>query len=127
MDKTLTLSKTYRGITDENCLYWCHGVIGVEHQKVRKFRYPLWKYAQVSPRVISCICLNCNMIFYGSFTEGVPLTIPVVKIDNYFATPIPVTSTGKKLSLRGQILGPWRAITQSMLTDETRTFIELIQ
>ena len=127
MNKALTLNKTYRGITDENSLFWCHGVVGVEHHKVRKFRYPLWKYAQVSHRIVSCVCLNCNMTFYGRFAESVPLKIPVVKIDDYFATPIVVTSSGKKLSLRGQILGPWRAITQSMLTDETRTFIELIQ
>lgn len=127
MDSSLTLNKTYKGITDENCLYWCHGTVGLEHQKVRRFRYPLWKYAQTSPRIISCICRNCNMTFYGEFAVGVPLTIPVVKIDSYFTTPVIVTSGGKKLSIRGQVVGPWRAVTQAMLTDETRTFIELIQ
>lgn len=127
MDKSILFNKIYRGITDDNCLYWCHGTVGLEHHKVRKLRYPLWKYAHVSHRVIICICLNCNMQFYGALAMGVPLKIPVVKTDSYFDTAVPVTWGGKRISLRGQVIGPWRAVTQSMLTDETRAFIELVQ
>jgi len=127
METALTLHKTYRGITDENCLLWCHGTIGLEHQKVRKFRYPLYKYAHVSPRVVQCVCRNCNMVFYGDYAAGVPLSIPVTKLDSFFETPVNITVGGKRLGLRGELLGTWRKISQQMLTDETRAFIELIQ
>lgn len=128
MSTTLpTLDKRYRGITDENCLYWCHGTVGVAHEKVRKFRYPLWKYAQVSHRIISCVCRNCQMQFYGEFADGVPLEIPVVRTDEYFSSPIPVRIAGKLQALRGEVVRPFRRVTQAMLTDETRQFIDLVQ
>lgn len=121
------LHKQYRGITDENCLYWCHGTEGIEHKKVRKFRYPLWKYAYTSHRIVSCICLNCNMQFYGDLAKGVPLNIPVTKHDGYFNIPVPVRINGKRQALRGDIVRPFRHVTQEMLNDQTRLFIELVQ
>jgi hypothetical protein len=123
----LVLNKQYRGITDSNCLLWCHGTEGLEHRKVRKFRYPLWKYARVSHRVISCVCLHCNMQFYGDLAADVPLNIPVLRRDSYFSEHIPVTIHGRTLGLRGEIIRPFRRVTQAMLTDETRLFIELVQ
>lgn len=123
----LMITKTYRGITDENCLYWCHGTEGVEHQKVRKFRYPLWKYAHASYRTISCVCLGCNVQFYGALAEGVPLHIPVAKLDSYFDEHIPVTVNGRRQALRGEVVRPFRRISQIILTDETRAFIEFVQ
>jgi hypothetical protein len=126
-DMLPVLHKQYRGITDENCLYWCHGTEGLAHRKVRKFRYPLWKYAHTSHRIISCICLNCNMQFYGELAADVPLSIPVARIDGYFAHTIPVRIQGKRQALRGEIVRPFRHVTQEMLNDQTRIFIELVQ
>jgi hypothetical protein len=126
-ETSLTLHKQYRGITDKNCLYWCHGTEGVAHQKVRKFRYPLWKYASVSHRIVSCICLNCNMHFYGALAQDIPLHIPVVRRDSYFASEIAVRIGSKRAALRGEIVRPFRRITQAMLTDQTRLFIEMVQ
>ena len=123
----LPLHKQYRGITDENCLYWCHGTEGLKHQKVRKFRYPTWKYARTSHRIISCICRNCNMQFYGELAKGVPLSIPVLRLDSYFASEIPVRINGNYQALRGEIIKPFRHVTQEMLNDHTRLFIELVQ
>lgn len=120
-------NKHYRGITDENCLYWCHGTTGLEHRKVRKFRYPLWKYARVSHRIVSCVCLNCNMEFYGELASGVPLSIPVLRRDSYFAAQVPVRSGGALLPMRGEVVKPFRHVTQEMLNDHTRLFIELVQ
>jgi hypothetical protein len=127
MQTTLTVQKVYRGITDENCLLWCHGTIGVHHNKVRKFRYPVWKYAHTSYRIVTCICTNCNMQFYGDLAVDVPLDIPVVKLSSYFAESIPVTINGKIQALSGEVIKPFRHITQSMLNDETSAFIELVQ
>ena len=123
----MILNKQYRGITDKNSLYWCHGVEGVEHHKVRKFRYPLWKYAHASYRTISCVCLNCNMQFYGEFAKNIPLHIAVVRHDSYFPSEIPVRVDGRYTSLRGEVVRPFRRVTQQMLTDHTRLFIELVQ
>ncbi len=123
----IILHKTYRGITDENCLLWCHGTVGLEHKKARAFRYPLWKYAHVSHRVVQCVCLNCNMQFYGDLATGVPLLIPVVRRDTYFAVSIAVRVNGRLQSLRGEVMRPFRRVTQAMLTDETRQFIDLVQ
>lgn len=121
------LHKTYRGITDQNCLRWCHGTEGLEHQKVRKFRYPLWKYAYASHRIVSCICRNCNMQFYGELARNVPLSIPVVQRGEYFGREIPIRICDHLAPLRGEIVRPFRRITQEMLTDQTRLFIELVQ
>lgn len=126
-DNALVIHKVYRGITDKNCLLWCHGTEGLEHQKVRKFRYPLWKFAHASYRIVSCVCLNCNMQFYGDLAAGVPLSIPVVKLDSYFAEHIPVTVHGRRQALKGETVRPFRRVSQDMLTDETRAFIELVQ
>lgn len=67
------------------------------------------------------------MQFYGELAAGVPLDIPVVKLSDYFARQIPVSVNGRKLALRGEIVRPFRRITQSMLNDETSAFIELVQ
>lgn len=122
-----TIHKHYRGITDKNCLYWCHGTEGIQHRKVRKFRYPFWKYARASHRIVSCVCLDCNMQFYGDLARGVPLHIPVLRLDSYFASEIPVRIGGARQALRGEIVRPFRHVTQEMLTDHTRLFIELVQ
>ena len=128
MDQKLpVLQKTYRGITDKNCLHWCHGTEGLKHRKIRKFRYPTWKYAYASHRIVSCICLNCNMQFYGELAKDVPLNIPVLRRDGYFASEVPVKVGGQTVSLRGEIVRPFRHVTQEMLTDQTRLFIELVQ
>lgn len=127
MDSSLAVHKAYRGITDANCLLWCHGTEGLEHRKARKFRYPLWKYAHTSYRVVECVCLSCNMRFYGELAERVPLHIPVVRLDSYFTQFVPITIAGRQQALRGDIIRPFRQITQAMLTDETRHFIELVQ
>jgi hypothetical protein len=126
-ETSLVLHKQYRGITDKNCLYWCHGTEGLKHQKVRKFRYPLWKYARVSHRIVSCVCLNCNMRFYGDLARDVPLHIPVMRQDSYFASEIPVRIGNRHVALQGEIIRPFRRITQEMLTDQTRLFIEMVQ
>ena len=121
------LNKKYRGITDENCLLWCHGTEGIEHQKVRKFRYPLWKYVQVSYRVVACVCTNCSMQFYGAYAEGVPLSIPVRRGDSYHPYDIPVRINGKLSAVRGQVVHTLGQTTQEMLNDQTRLFIDLVQ
>lgn len=127
INTSLIINKQYRGITDKNCLLWCHGVEGVKHNKIRKFRYPLWKYARVSHRIVTCVCLNCNMQFYGDLASGIPLNITVVRLDSYFANEVPVRINGRSAVLRGEIVHPFRRVTQAMLTDETRMFIELVQ
>jgi hypothetical protein len=126
-DTTLIINKQYRGITDENCLLWCHGTEGIEHQKIRKFRYPLWKYAQVSYRVVQCICRNCSMQFYGQYAEGIPLSIPVRRTDSYIPYEIPVRVNGKQLAIKGHIVKTLGQTTQEMLNDRTRMFIDLVQ
>ena len=119
--------KQYRGVTDKNCLRWCHGAEGVEHQKIRKFRYPTWKYAQASYRIVTCVCLNCSMQFYGEYAEGVPLAIPVIRKDSYFPYEIPVKINGKLAALRGHVIKTFGQTNQEMLTDRTRMFIDLVQ
>lgn len=126
-DNALMLKKQYRGITDKNCLRWCHGTEGIEHEKIRKFRYPNWKYAMVSHRVVLCVCRNCSMQFYGEYAIGVPLEIPVVRGDSYFPYEIPVKVNGKVLALRGQVMKTLGQINQEMLNDQTRMFIDLVQ
>ena len=126
-DSQLMVDKKYRGITDENCLLWCHGTEGVEHQKIRKFRYPLWKYAHVSHRIVQCVCRNCSMQFYGDAAAGVPLEIPVVRQDSYFPYEISVRVNGKRKALKGHVLKTLGQTTQEMLNDQTRLFIDLVQ
>lgn len=120
-------TKQYRGINDKNCLRWCHGAEGIEHRKVRKFRYPVWKYAMASYRIVSCVCLNCSMQFYGDYAKGVPLSIPVVRRDSYFAYEIPVRINGKLAALKGRIVHTLGQTNQEMLNDRTRMFIDLVQ
>lgn len=126
-ERAIVLDKKYRGITDQNCLLWCHGTEGVEHEKVRKFRYPVWKYAQASYRIVSCVCRNCSMQFFGEYADGVPLSIPVVRTDSYFAYEITVRINGKLSALRGQVLRTLGQTNQEMLNDRTRMFIDLVQ
>lgn len=121
------IQKVYHGISDTNCLLWCHGTEGVQHRKVRKFRYPAWKYVGLSGRVVACVCLDCNMRFYGDLAAGVPLHVPITFKGGYFADNIPVSINGRLSALKGEIVRPFRRITQDMLTLETRAFIELVQ
>lgn len=123
----LTIEKVYRGINDKNCLIWCHGTPGLEHHKIKRYRYPLWKYASVSHRIVVCICTNCNMQFYGDMADGIALNIPVANLGNYFAQPIQISVNGIKTALNGELIPPFRHITQQMLNDETHNFIELVQ
>ena len=124
---TPSIHKKYRGITDKNCLRWCHGTEGVEHQKVRKFRYPAWKYAYASYRIVQCICKNCSMQFYGDYAIGVPLDIPVTRKDSYFPYEIPVRINGQLSALRGHIVKTLGQTNPEMINDRTRMFIDLVQ
>lgn len=67
------------------------------------------------------------MRFYGALAQDVPLHIPVVRQDSYFASEIAVKVGGKQAAIRGEIVRPFRRITQAMLTDQTRLFIEMVQ
>ena len=124
---SLMIEKKYRGITDENCLLWCHGTEGIVHQKVRKFRYPLWKYIQTSYRIVSCVCNNCSMQFYGEYAVGVPLSIPIIRKDSYFPYIVPIRVNGKLSAIKGQVVKTLGQTTQEMLNDRTRMFINLVQ
>lgn len=67
------------------------------------------------------------MQFYGDLAADVPLSVPVSPLSSYFAHEIPVRINGRMLALRGEIVRPFRHITQEMLNDQTRLFIELVQ
>ena len=59
--------------------------------------------------------------------RSVPLSIPVLRRDSYFCNEIPVRVSGKLQALRGEVVRPFRHVTQQMLNDHTRLFIELVQ
>lgn len=67
------------------------------------------------------------MQFYGELARDVPLSIPILRRDSYFASEIPVRIGGKRQAISGEIVRPFRHVTQEMLTDHTRLFIELVQ
>jgi len=67
------------------------------------------------------------MQFCGELAKNVPLNIPVIRRDSYFMHEVPVRVRGKIAPLRGEIVRPFRHVTQEMLTDHTRLFIELVQ
>jgi hypothetical protein len=67
------------------------------------------------------------MQFYGDLANDVPLSIPVSRLDSYFSSEIPVRVNGRHAALRGEIVRPFRKVSQAMLVDETRAFIELVQ
>lgn len=67
------------------------------------------------------------MQFYGDLASNVPLRIPVLRLDSYFATEIPVRIGGKRPSFHGEVVRPFRRVNQEMLIDQTRLFIELVQ
>lgn len=121
----------YKGVLHPDSLIWCHGSIGLEHEKTRRFRYPFYKYSHTQDasvyKIIICVCKNCNMTFYGDHTKLVPLSIPIRKLDSYTPYEIPVSINGKTIGLRGEIVTPFRQATQEELTDETREFIEKVQ
>lgn len=127
-----TLStKKYKGILHRDSIRWCHGTPDIEHKKVRKFRYPFYKYVQIHEfRVILCVCKNCSMIFWGAEAVGVPLSIPVYKHPTcYFYYQIPVSVNGKivpitEIAPRKTNLG-WA--TQEMINEDTRRFIDRVQ
>lgn len=125
------IDKKYKGVLHKDSLRWCHGTYGLEHQKMRKFRYPFYKYVQIHEfRVIVCVCLNCNMSFWGLDAEGIPLKVPVHRDPStYFYYQIPVSVKGtvlpiKEIAQRKTMLG-WA--TQEMINEDTRNFIEKVQ
>ncbi len=125
------LDKKYKGILHPDSLRWCHGTEGVEHDKVRKFRYPLYKYVQVKERrYIACICRNCPMVFFGEAAQGVPLEIYVFKHPTtYMKYELPVRVNGvvkypPRVRMKNTKLG-WA--TQEMIIEDTRLFIERVQ
>ena len=131
MQKAVSLQKTYKGVLHKDSLRWCRGSIGLEHDKIRKFRYPFYKYIQVYEYcVIVCVCKNCSMVFFGQEAAGVPLSIPVYKHPTgYFYLRIAVSVNGRvlpmpELPLRRTNLG-W--VTQEMINEDTRNFIEKVQ
>lgn len=127
----MELQKVYRGVNDKNSLLWCHGTEGLEHVKVRKFRYPYWKYIDVDDvKVIWCVCLNCNMHFYGELAVGVPLSIPVkIDKDEFYVYSIPVTVNGKKQAIKGEVIykNRLRGLPIELINYRTRDFIEKVQ
>lgn len=67
------------------------------------------------------------MQFYGDLAHNVPLNVPVLRRDSYFASEVPVRINGRVQALRGEVFRPFRHVTQEMLNDHTRLFIELVQ
>ncbi len=67
------------------------------------------------------------MQFYGDLAAGIPLSIPVLRLDSYFASEVIVRVNDKPQALRGEIVRPFRHVTQEMLNDHTKLFIELVQ
>ncbi len=131
MKKALALQKVYKGLLHPDSLLWCHGSIGLKHDKVRKFRYPFYKYVLVHEvRYIACVCKNCNMTFWGELANGVPLEIPVYcHPTSYISYALPVTVNGSKVypnkvSVKTTNLG-WA--TQEMIIEDTRRFIDRVQ
>lgn len=131
MKKAVSLQKKYKGVLHPDSLLWCHGSVGLKHEKIRKFRYPFYKYVQIHEvRVIVCICKNCNMTFWGAEAEGIPLKIPVFKDPStYFYYRIPVSVNNEivpfsEIKMRNSRLG-WA--NQEMINEDTRNFIEKVQ
>lgn len=131
MEKSLSLHKTYKGVLHPDSLLWCHGTPGLEHKKVRKFRYPFYKYSHTVDasvyRIIVCVCENCNMTFYGELAQGISLSIPVKFLGQHKPYEVQVKSNGKQLAIKGEIMTPFRQATQEEITLETREFIEHVQ
>ena len=131
MEKILSIHKKYKGVLHPDSLIWCHGSIGLEHEKTRRFRYPFYKYSHTQDasvyKIIICVCKNCNMTFYGDHTKLVPLSIPIQRLDSYKEYEIQVCINGRVSGLKGEIVTPFRQATQEELTDETRAFIERVQ
>ena len=123
--------KHYKGVLHPDSLLWCHGSIGLEHVKKRKFRYPFYKYSHTEDasiyRIVICVCENCNMTFYGADALDTPLSIPVKYLDSYQGYELQVRVNGTMQSLRGDIVTPFRQATQEELTDETREFIDKVR
>ena len=124
--------KKYKGVLHPDSLRWCHGREGLEHKKVRKFRYPLWKYARISEvRIVLCVCENCSMLFFGEHVNGARLKINVdfsgSDFEHYL---VPVTLNGRSLGINAPVvrrgsLG-WNT-NQEIINISTKEFIEKIQ
>lgn len=106
-------------------------MVGIEHKKTRRFRYPFWKYVSIDDyKTIVCICKNCNMKFYGELAKNIPLSIPIrINEDDFYAYSVFVSVNGKQQAILGtminkKILG---SITQEIINYRTRDFIEKIQ
>lgn len=125
----ISLKHTYKGVLHPDSIRWCHGSVGLEHEKVRKFRYPLYKYSHTVDasryRVVMCVCKNCNMTFPND--KRAPLSIPVKVIGNYTPYEVQVRVRGRLMALQGEIVSPFRKASIEEITDETRDFIEKVQ
>lgn len=121
----------YKGVLHPDSLIWCHGSCGIEHNKVRKFIYPLYKYAQINDsllhKLIICVCTNCNMTFYGESAKGISLSVPVSRLDSYLAYEVIVKINGVAQSIRGELLFPFRRASQEEITEDTRNFIDRVR
>lgn len=124
------LNHKYKGVLHPDSFLWCHGSVGLEHEKTRRFRYPFYKYSHTEDasvyRIIICVCKNCNMTFWGDETKNVPLSIPI-KMQLNKPYEIAIQLDGRQLALRGEVITPFRQATQEEITIETREFIERVQ
>lgn len=120
----------YKGVLHRDSLRWCHGRVGLEHDKVRKFRYPLYKYSPTIDsskiKIIICVCLNCNMIFNNN-DKTIKLDIPIKKLDSYSPYPIAVKVNGQKVISSHELVTPFKQSSIVEINDDTRDFIELVQ
>lgn len=128
---TRGIENKYKGVLHPDSLLWCHGRYGLEHNKIRKFIYPFYKYSQTEDasiyRVITCVCTNCNMTFYGELSLGASLSIPVYKLDSYSPYEVIVRVNGTAQSIKGELVFPFRKASQEEINDSTRQFIEMVR
>lgn len=127
----LGMENKYKGVLHPDSLMWCHGRYGLEHNKMRKFIYPFYKYSQTEDasvyRIITCVCTNCNMTFYGESASEVSLSIPVCKLGGYSTYEVVVRVNGEAQSIKGELIFPFRKASQEELNDSTRLFIDMVR
>lgn len=131
MRSVALVDKKYKGISHPDSLRWCHGTEGIEHVKIRKHRYPFYKYVTVQElKYVVCVCTKCNMHFYDKDSWSAPFIIRVYTYpENYFAYYLPVKMNGKVIKpkpkkMRNSLLG-W--VNQEMIVEDTRRFIDRVQ
>lgn len=74
-----------------------------------------------------CVCKNCSMVFFGEYAKGVPLSIPVQRLDGYTPIEVQVIVNERRLPLRGELVTPFRRASIEEITEETRFFIDHVQ